>query len=150
MVDFATKSTVNLLCRCPIPDLLHQKVAAGTGTETKSSWPDLIHSDAVSTEERTRRRQVSIRLVPLVGSIPAQGRGRRDSLVRLVLVDEEGVEAAEGGGRRHRPDDDLDGQRHDFSDFIAEHDGEEAGERPDRRLDRLAVRRVIVQIFINS
>lgn len=96
---------------------------------------------------------MSIQPVPLVGSNPAQGRGirrRRDSPVRLVLVDEEGVEATAGGGRRHRPDDNLDGQRHDFSDFIAEHDGEDAGERPDRRLDRLSARRMVVQIFINS
>lgn len=96
---------------------------------------------------------MSIRLVRLVGSIPAQGRGlrrRRDRLVSLVLVDEEGVEAAAGGGRCHRPDDNLDCQRHDFSDFIAEHDGEEAGERPDRCLDRLPARRMIVQIFIKS
>lgn len=61
---------------------------------------------------------------------------------------EESIEPATGGRGRHGPDDDLDGEGHDFGDLVAKHDGEERGEAPDGSLDLLALRGVAVEALV--
>lgn len=61
---------------------------------------------------------------------------------------EESVEPTAGGGGRHGPDDDLDGEGHDFGDLVAKHDGEESSEAPNGGLDLLALRRVAVEALV--
>ena len=134
-----------------------QKKRRGTAKiqERPSSLPpDLTPHAAVSTEARTSRRQAPRRRLVqlLVGDVPALGGRRRvlQLLVLLVVVDEEDVEAAEGGGGGHRPDEELDGERHDLGDLVGEHDGEQRGERPDGGLDPLPARGVAVEALVEA
>jgi len=76
------------------------------------------------------------------------GWARRRGDDRFLLVDEESVEPPAGGGGSHRPDDELDGQRHNLSHFVAEHDGEQRREAPDGSLDRVALGGVAVEALI--
>lgn len=66
----------------------------------------------------------------------------------LLLVDEESVEAPTGGCRRHGPNDEFDGEGHDFCNLVAKHDGEQSREPPYGCLDRLSLRGVAVQALV--
>jgi len=76
------------------------------------------------------------------------GRWRRRWQDRLLVVDEESVEAATGGSRCHRPDKNFDGQGHNLSDFVAEHDRKERREAPNPSLDRRALGGVAIQLLV--